>query len=323
MNDSILSGKTARILQIYEKLNLGETLHKKELAEHFGISEKSIQRDLEDLREYLENSDLKKDAPKILYSAGRGYFLSRKNVPQLDPKDIFAVLKILLETRAFPKEEMNRLLDSLILAGKDPKIQEMIRNEQCYYVEPLHRQNLINLIWKIELSITKSRLVEISYRRQDSKVKDHTIKPVGILFNEHYFYLHAQICESQKPHPAIFRIDRLKKYHVTNKEFLPQRFEEGIYRQYIQYMYQGQMMHIKFKFWGDSLEAVRDRLPTAKVVDNDGKKRIVEADAYDNGIVMWLLSQREFLEVLEPHSLREEIKGTLKNMLKNYSKDET
>jgi predicted DNA-binding transcriptional regulator YafY len=33
---------------------------------------------------------------------------------------------------------------------------------------------------------------------------------------------------------------------------------------------------------------------------------------------MWLLSQREFLEVIKPEKLRKEMKETLEKMLQNY-----
>ncbi len=38
---------------MYEKLNRGDIVNKKDFAEKFGVSEKSIQRDIEDLRTYL------------------------------------------------------------------------------------------------------------------------------------------------------------------------------------------------------------------------------------------------------------------------------
>lgn len=52
------SGKSFRLLKMYEWLNRGDVINKKEFAEMFGISEKSVQRDIEDLRAYIaENVD--------------------------------------------------------------------------------------------------------------------------------------------------------------------------------------------------------------------------------------------------------------------------
>ena len=55
------NAKTFRLLNPYERLNRGETVNKKDFANAFGISEKSVQRDIDDLRVYLaecyENGD--------------------------------------------------------------------------------------------------------------------------------------------------------------------------------------------------------------------------------------------------------------------------
>ena len=40
--------KGFRLLSIYERLNKGEILHKTELAEQFSVSEKTVQRDIDD-----------------------------------------------------------------------------------------------------------------------------------------------------------------------------------------------------------------------------------------------------------------------------------
>lgn len=45
--------KSFRLINMYEKLNRGDIINKKEFAEEFGISEKSVQRDIDDLRTYL------------------------------------------------------------------------------------------------------------------------------------------------------------------------------------------------------------------------------------------------------------------------------
>ena len=45
-------GKNPRILQIYTMLLQGESVSKESLAREYEVSEKSIQRDIEDLREF-------------------------------------------------------------------------------------------------------------------------------------------------------------------------------------------------------------------------------------------------------------------------------
>ena len=46
--------KNERILSLYTRLQRGEVLHKAEEAHRFRVNEKSIQRDIESLRNFLE-----------------------------------------------------------------------------------------------------------------------------------------------------------------------------------------------------------------------------------------------------------------------------
>ena len=45
--------KGFRLLNIYESLNKGKLIKKSELAERYNVTEKTIQRDIDDLRAYL------------------------------------------------------------------------------------------------------------------------------------------------------------------------------------------------------------------------------------------------------------------------------
>lgn len=175
----------------------------------------------------------------------------------------------------------------------------------------------------ISISIQKQKLVESEYERQDGVIKQYRLKPFGLVFSEYYFYLVGEILGRKESHPAVFRVDRFKKYNITEEKFsMPykDRFEEGEFHKKIQFMYTGELMKIQFKFWGDSMEAILDRLPTSKVIKYDEKdnKPIIEAEVYGEGVKRWLLSQKEFLEVIRPERYREEIKETIKRMYEIY-----
>ena len=47
--------KVNRILSLYDSLNKGAVVNKQQAAAMFSVSEKAIQRDLEDLRAYLDD----------------------------------------------------------------------------------------------------------------------------------------------------------------------------------------------------------------------------------------------------------------------------
>ena len=107
-------------------------------------------------------------------------------------------------------------------------------------------------------------------------------------------------------YPTIYRIDRLKDYKVLEERYqIPysSRFEEGEFRKRIQFMFGGKLRKIKFKYTGYSIEAVLDRLPTAKIereeIHEDGKRKIytISAEVFGDGVDMWLRSQGESISI--------------------------
>ena len=55
------SVKSERLLQIYSRLASGDVLPKKELAQQFHVTERSIQRDMESLRCFFAEQGLQQD----------------------------------------------------------------------------------------------------------------------------------------------------------------------------------------------------------------------------------------------------------------------
>ena len=150
-----------------------------------------------------------------------------------------------------------------------------------------------------------------------------------MIFSEYYFYLNAFIVEKNEndayvqkfDYPAIFRLDRIKNYKEIGQKFriaYSDRFEEGEFRKRVQFMFPGSLIKLQFKYTGKSVEAILDRLPTARVLSEKDGATIIEAEVYGKGILMWLLSQGSTIEILRPQSMRDEMKKKLQEMLKNY-----
>ena len=63
-------------------------------------------------------------------------------------------------------------------------------------------------------------------------------------------------------------------------------------------MYSGKLQKIKFYYKGSSIEAVLDRLPTAKIVQQDEKGYLINAEVFGKGLDIWLRSHGEMVEVV-------------------------
>lgn len=288
--------KGQRLLGIFDRLSRGETISKEVLAREYGVTEKSIQRDIDDIRSYLAG-DKDEGAADICYDRqAKGYRLVEEESRCLTRKEILAMAKILLESRAFAKEELHTILDKLIEAcpreGRKV-VEDMIRNETFCYVPPRHGKKLLDALWDISLFIKNREIIRFSYKRQDGAEKEHAAKPVALLFSEFYFYLVAYK-EEETEFPTIFRVDRIKDMESTENTFhIPyaDRFKDGEFRKRVQFMYPGPLRRVKFTYSGPSVEAVLDRLPTAQILEEKEGVYTITAEAYGIGIDMWLGSQ--------------------------------
>ncbi len=317
-----------RLLSLYERLRQGAVIDKKQEAQTFGVTEKTIQRDLEDLRAYIAEHHSTDGSLTLIYDRRKkGYVLNRDERVWLTNQEILAISKILLESRAITCEELNRVLDKLIMQcipEERKHVKEVILSERYHYISPRHAKPLFRKLWDFSYAVRRKNLAEIEYlRARETEPITRTVEPVGVIFSEYYFYLIAYIKGAGHEFPAVYRLDRITRYTISTQTFFvpyARRFEEGEFRKRVQFMRAGKIIRLRFRFWGPSLEAVLDRLPTARVIKSeDARTDIVEAEVFGKGIIMWLLSQAEFLEVLSPESLREQLKAILKEMAGLYS----
>ena len=211
--------KGFRLLQLYERLSRGEIIRKAELAQKFSVTDKTIQRDIEELRAYLAETRTDEGEASIVYSK----------------------------------------------------------------------------------HMTAQHTIRIVYCRQDGAERTHEVNPVAIMFSEYYFYLIAYLADGRREFPTIFRIDRIAHFEVTGATFRvvhKKKFSDGEFRKRIQFMYAGELRRVTFDYSGTSVEAVLDRLPTAKVVSEKNGVHRITAEVYGNGIDMWLRSQGEVVKVV-------------------------
>ena len=305
--------KVERIISLYNQVVDGKMLVKADEAARFGVNERSIQRDIEDLRAYFAN-DPESDRQLIYDRGKKGYVLVQNPRKMLTNSEVLAVCKILLESRSMVKEEMYPIIDKLLQCcvpyGDYKKVANLIGNEKFHYLEPHHGKKFVNDIWDIGSAVYEHRLMRIRYQKlkEPDKVM-RLIQPVGIMFSEYYFYLCAYISVSEempdvpkRPFPTIYRIDRIAEFEVLDDHFyVPygDRFQEGEFRKRIQFMFGGQLRTLRFKYKGISLEAVLDRLPTAEILAHDDTGWTIKAEVYGDGVDMWLRSQGRMIEIIE------------------------
>lgn len=331
--------KNNRVLDIYVRLSEGKVINKAEESKKFGVDARSIQRDIDDIRAFLDEQRTKDSADNrtIEYDRNKkGFVMVGAEDSLMSNSEILAVSKILLASRAFTKREIGSILKKMIQGCVPLKnmqlMKELLSNERFHYVELHHKSCIQNKLWTLGTDIQEHNLIEITYAKAEhgNEMVTRLVEPVAILFSEFYFYLNAFIvergadgnCGHKYNYPAIFRIDRIKTCRKTGDKFsvsYADRFEEGEFRKRIQFMYAGELMRIQLRFYGENPEPVLDRLPTAQIIGQKDHEYTINAEVYGKGIVMWLLSQGSKIEVIRPESLRQEMKEKAEEILKLYS----
>lgn len=318
MGEKIKGDKIGRTLQLYAKLAEGYVINKAEEAVAYGVNERSIQRDIDDIRNFL---DMESERTGIMNSVifdrtAKGYRLETLYQARLRNSEVLALCKILLDSRAFTKKEITQMLDKLITCcvpkSSQKLVKDLINNEAFHYVELRHQSVFIDKMWELGQAVREARYIEMDYLRiKDKEVVHRKVKPVAIMFSEYYFYLAAFIEDEEvrkdfdvlnDAFPTIYRVDRIKSLRVTDERFhIPysSRFEEGEFRKRIQFMYGGKLQRITFRYFGPDIDAVLDRLPTAKILDEDSGVYTVGAEVFGKGIEMWIRSQGENVEVID------------------------
>ena len=312
----VKNDKTYRILSMYDKLSKGKILYKGEEANYYQVNEKSIQRDIEDIREYLDaQPDQTGGENRLVYDHRQhGYRLERAERMMLSNEEVLAVTKILLDSRAFTKAEMMDILDRLVACCVPPKnrklVNDLIANERYHYIELQHKKIFMDKMWNIGIAIHEARTIEIAYERTDRKVVNRKVQPLAIMFSEFYFYMVANIenidrkkafQNADDKFPTIYRIDRIQNLKVLEEHYkIPykDRFEEGEYRKRIQFMQGGRLQRTEFWYQGVNVEAVLDRLPTARILKEEDGRYLINAETFGSGIEMWLRSQGDRIELI-------------------------
>ena len=329
--ESMDNTKQHRLLEIFFRGLRGEKLYVQKLADAYGVSAKSITRCINELKDFLsEHRDLIGNAELQYSYSEKCYHLVLDDF--LTSKELFAMIEVIIGSRAFSKMELLSLIDKLRRFSTPmdrQKLNELIRKELYHYPEIHHDcESVQDNLWKLVNCILEHKEISIEYYRMDRHWVTHRILPASVLFSDYYFYLIAFPCDAptdadhqadtDKPH--YFRIDRIKQItvHRNTHEEAP-TFDEGLLRKRSLFMWPGKLRTIRFTFCGPSVQAVLDKLPTARIIERLGDNRyLIEAEVYGDGIKMWLLSQGSWVKVLAPAELVEEIRGETRKMMEEY-----
>lgn len=314
-----------RILEIFFRGLRGEDISVQKLATEYDVSTKSVSRSINELKNFLADNRELVGNTELQYSyQDKCYHLYMDEF--LSSKELFALVEVMIGARAFSQEELLEITTKLkrfTTPQDSKKLNELIRKELYHYPEVKHDcESVQAVLWQLVNCIAEKREISIEYYRSDRKWVTHRIRPASVMFSDYYFYLIAFNTEGTLDKPLYFRVDRIKHITEHRKKFTNMEapeFDEGLLRQRSLFMWPGKLRTIRFEFTGTAIQAILDKLPTARVIERNGKTYTVEADVYGDGIKMWLLSQGRRIKVISPEDFVEEMKKEIELMASQYT----
>lgn len=317
-------GSQERVLVIYDRLLDGKTLYKQDMMDEFGIEDRTLQRDMKLIRKMImekngyEGDDFDSEeykGPNVVNNGG-AFKIEPPIREAMTDAQAFTLLKMLMECRGLNKEEMHfyrdRLIDLCIQPAQKNKFKEIIQRELQGYKGPMHGQYLIEKVWGLQQAIMDKKVLYISYARGKKEPAEHYIVPVGLMYNEYYFYVIGYLKNTRRieknlteKFPYVFRVDRIMGYRITdtpvrnNEVPYEKQTTEVEFRNRVQFMFGGELRRYTLEVDNASLEAALDRLPNAVIVSKGETDTLIKVEIYGEGIKMWINSQMGKVKIKE------------------------
>ena len=152
-----------------------------------------------------------------------GYRLVTQEIEQLSKGEVLALCKILLESRAFTKEQVEKQLQiilNLCVSQKEKSdIEWFISNELFHYHDPAHATVDSDNLWMVAQAIRNQSVLEIEYQKlKDRQIVKRMVEPVGLMFSEYYFYLMGIITDHLQPRVGFTIKERSLSHHLPARQ---------------------------------------------------------------------------------------------------------
>ncbi len=316
--------KKNRMLEIFFRAMKGEAISVQNLAREYGVSGKSVSRDLGEIKNFLcENRELVGNTELKYAANAKAYYLELDGF--LLSKELVAVIKMMIGCRAFGKMEILEIVSKLkhfTSCNDRAMLEKIIRKEMYHYHEVRHDcKSVIQNLWQLVRCIYGKTEISVRYYKITRELVTRRLRPAAITFSDYYFYLIAFRCDEEGGKPLYYRVDRIIQIVEHRQHFQPDSaydFDEGELRSKIQFMTPGEYRKIRFSCTDNSLQAILDKIPTARVVDKSGDMSILEAEVYGRGVNMFLLSQGSRVKALYPEGFVEEMREEIGKMCSLY-----
>ncbi|MCR4929594.1 MAG: YafY family transcriptional regulator [Lachnospiraceae bacterium] len=301
--------KIDRLIGILSILLQKEMTTAPELAEHFEVSRRTINRDIEDLCKAgipIQTTQGVGGGISIM----SGYRMDRTILTSRDMQMILAGLRSLdsVSGSSYYSQLMEKIQagSSELVSGKESVLIDL---------SSWYKATLAPKISMIQDAIESRHLIKFKYFAPSGE-SVRTVEPYYVVFKWTSWYVYGW-CLKRKDY-RLFKLNRMDKVELTNKEFecrnvpLPDMSAELLYPRNIKVkaLFDADMKWRLVEEFG--MECYSER--------KDGKLLFEEYYSDMDNLVSWMLTFGDKVEVLEPEEVRERLKVMADNMIKVYGR---
>jgi len=279
-----------------------------ELAARFGVSTRTIYRDIDAL-----------SASGVPVYAARGanggisileeYTINRAVLSDSEKESILFALKTLQSTK-YP--EIDFVLEKLGGIFKNTVTDWISVDFAPWGSNP----NANNKFTDIKTAILQSRVIEIDYINSNNQKSSRIIEPIRLIFKSKAWYLWG-FCRKKQAY-RTFRISRIKRVEIKNETFDRSKLHV-VKENSVETEKEKPIIHVVLQFSEEALYRLYDDFDDELIRDNCDGSYVLEADLpEDEWLYGYILSFGSFVKVLEPQRLRKIIKERSKKILEFY-----
>jgi predicted DNA-binding transcriptional regulator YafY len=231
--DDNYTKRLPRLTAVLTQLQSKRFITAQTLADRFGVSTRTIYRDIR----ALEQAGI-----PILTEEGKGYSLMEGyRLPPVmfterEALALVTVEQIILKQKdaSLAKEFSEAIVKIKSVLRNSGKEKTELLEKQMYIGKNFENEITSHILIDIQIAISAYRLIKISYKTKEGKESERMIEPYILYHNPDEDWLLVAWCRLRNDF-RVFRLDRIKKFSSAQESFTPQtaRLKKFIEKKYL------------------------------------------------------------------------------------------
>ncbi len=303
-------------------------ISKRDLADIYGVSKKTVERDIINLSSVgfpiYDEIDPSRDN-QVVYKIVQNYTIPEIKLSEFENYTMYLIFKMVSPWGGY--------LDGLaknsfrkIFSQADGNFRDFIKKlSNSIIPNSANTMNLSESYSEVLINIIKAiynyQKIKISYKSvYSNSLKEHEISPLSLKFHNNNIYLAGYL--RSKKQVLIFALNRIQELEILSSSQDPVKFDPEEFFDDAFGLSQGETFSVKLKFDKSVAQYVSERIwhqgQEIKELENGDIVLDFQTKSIDETL-SFVLSFKENVELLEPEMLREKMGEKLKVMLAKYS----